>query len=137
MRGEAMFGGVLAIMVVLLAGFAVWSFERDRIGDFRPGYNTGQSDRPYLTSIADDEAIIPGQGLTDASYICQCFDDAKVVSSEGVDAEPARYRTGLIQCRSIGGEDAAQAWTAGWNAALSSAPWERTCLRYKATEGLR
>ena len=151
MRGEAIFGAVMAVMVLALAGFAVWSFEKDRFAGFDRydgRYDDGTPERPYLASLsradrpgdglarAGDNLALAGDGQTDASTVCQCFDEAKTIAGEGVDAEPARYRTGLTQCRSLGGPTAAAAWTAGWNAALSSAPWDKTCLRFKARENL-
>jgi len=41
------------------------------------------------------------------------------------------YRTGFQQCRSRGGVDAGDAWTAGWNSRLSGRPYEASCRAYK------
>lgn len=133
MRGEGLFGGLMALLVAGLVVYAVTDWKRGE-----RGYDRGQTapvDRPYLAYLTGDDDL-PEPGLTDASTVCQCFDEAKLIASEGTDAEPARYRTGLIQCRSLGQEEAADAWTAGWNAALASEPWEKTCLDFKASRNL-
>lgn len=119
---EAIFGGVLALVVLGVAIFAVMNttFSNGNQNTNTPVPNTasGPDMTPTLTSAA-------GQDL-----ICECYDAAFQLSGK-VDVISPEYRTGFQQCRARGGVDAGDAWTAGWNARLSGRPYEASCRAYK------
>ncbi len=120
---EAIFGGVLALVVLGVALFAVMntSFTGDDGGTSNPNMNTvssGPDMTPTLTATS-------GQDL-----ICECYDAAFQLAGK-VDVISPEYRTGFQQCRARGGVDGGDAWTAGWNARLSARPYEASCRSYK------
>jgi len=121
MQIEALFGGVLALVVL---GVAIYAITNTSFG----GPGEGGVSEPTVVAISGDPVVLTetsGQDL-----ICQCYDTgfdlagkAKVISPE--------YRTGFEQCRARGGVDGGDAWTAGWNARLSAKPYEASCRAYK------
>lgn len=120
---EAIFGGVLALVVLGVALFAVMntSFTGDDGGGANPGTDgaySGPDMTPTLTAVS-------GQDL-----ICECYDAAFQLAGK-VDVISPEYRTGFQQCRARGGVDGGDAWTAGWNARLSARPYEASCRAYK------
>ncbi len=121
---EAIFGFVLALVVLGIAAFAVMntSFPSDSGGAAgRPAANTtysGTVTPPVLAAAS-------GQDL-----ICECYDAGFALAGK-VDVTSPEYRTGFQQCRARGGVDAGDAWTAGWNARLSGRPYEASCRAYK------
>lgn len=120
---EAIFGGVLALVVLGVALFAVMNtgFAGGGDGGANPGADRGYSGpdmTPTLTAVS-------GQDL-----ICECYDAAFQLAGK-VDVISPEYRTGFQQCRARGGVDGGDAWTAGWNARLSARPYEASCRAYK------
>jgi hypothetical protein len=100
---EKVFGGVLALIVLLAAVFF-----------FSDAMRRGSTPPPSITQPST---------IIDASaddVICQCFHQA--MSSQ--------YRTGFESCRAVGGPSAGDAWTAGWNARVSSKPFQASCRSY-------
>ncbi len=122
---EAIFGGVLALVVLGVALFAVMntSFSTGSGGTAAPaaasnGSYSGAATVPTLTAAS-------GQDL-----VCECYDAAFQLAGKA-DVLSPEYRTGFQQCRARGGVDAGDAWTAGWNARLSAVPYEASCRSYK------
>ncbi|MEO1241321.1 MAG: hypothetical protein AAFX54_05385 [Pseudomonadota bacterium] len=123
LKVEAIFGGLLAVVVL---GVALYSIANTSFGGTiggGPGNNNGAT--PVSSTMTPTLTAAGGQDL-----ICQCYDEAfdlagkvKVISPE--------YRTGFEQCRARGGVDGGDAWTAGWNARLSAKPYEASCRAYK------
>jgi hypothetical protein len=120
---EAVFGGVLALVVLGIALFAVMntSFSSDG-GGAGPApvatANSGSAMTPTLTAVSGKDLV------------CECYDAAFQLASQSNVLSP-EYRTGFQQCRARGGVDAGDAWTAGWNSRLSGNPYEASCRAYK------
>ena len=121
---EAIFGGVLALVVLGVAFTAVMntSFPGDGAGPAPAPADemaySGAATTPTLTAVS-------GQDL-----ICECYDAAFDLAGQS-DVLSPDYRTGFQQCRARGGVDGGDAWTAGWNARLSGRPYEASCRSYK------
>ncbi|WDI32933.1 hypothetical protein PUV54_06950 [Hyphococcus flavus] len=120
---EAIFGGVLALVVLGVALYAVMNTNFAGAGgdgsNSSPGNTYSGADMtPTLTATT-------GQDL-----ICECYDAAFQLAGQ-VDVVSPEYRTGFQQCRARGGVDGGDAWTAGWNARLSARPYEASCRSYK------
>lgn len=118
---EALFGGVLALVVL---GVAIYAITNTTFGGPTGGtppetpVSTGPGATPILTAAS-------GQDL-----ICECYDEAFALAGQTKVLSP-EYRTGFEQCRARGGVDGGDAWTAGWNARLSAKPYEASCRAYK------
>ena len=120
---EAVFGGVLALIVLGVALFAVMNISfSSNTGAAAPAVTatttSGAATTPTLTAVS-------GQDL-----VCECYDAAFQLAGQ-VDVLSPDYRTGFQQCRARGGVDAGDAWTAGWNSRLSGRPYEASCRAYK------
>lgn len=119
---EAIFGGVLALVVLGVALFAVMNTNfSSGSGGTTPSVTTTSSSSvaaPTLTAVS-------GQDL-----VCECYDAAFQMAGQ-VEVLSPEYRTGFQQCRARGGIDAGDAWTAGWNSRLSGRPYEASCRSYK------
>jgi len=117
---EALFGGVLALVVLGIAVYAVanTSFGSSGPGNGRAISSTASNSTPIISASA-------GQDL-----ICECYNDAFDLAGKVKVISP-QYRTGFEQCRARGGVDGGDAWTAGWNARLSAKPYEASCRAYK------
>ena len=120
---EAMFGGVLALVFLSVAiYFTANTTFGNGGGTSTPGTTTvttaSSGSSPTLTATS-------GQDL-----ICECYDEAFRLAGKAQVLSP-EYRTGFEQCRARGGVDGGDAWTAGWNARLSAAPYEASCRAYK------
>ncbi len=118
---EALFGGVLALVVL---GVAVYAIANTTFGP-----SDGGSGQPQIVTVSG-EPVVLNASSTGQDLICECYDKGfdlagkvKVISPE--------YRTGFEQCRARGGVDGGDAWTAGWNARLSAKPYEASCKAYK------
>ena len=121
---EAIFGGVLALVVLGVAFFAVMNTS------FSSG-DGGVVTAPTSGSDYSGTAMTPT--LTAASgqdLICECYDAGFELAGQ-VEVLSPEYRTGFQQCRARGGVNAGDAWTAGWNARLSAAPYESSCRAYR------
>lgn len=120
MKGiEAVFGGVLALVVLgvmlyLLAG-------SDILGRTR-------GPKPPEVVIKP----VPGVGTpaTGEDVLCQCYDQAFDLAGDDVGVMSSEYRSGFQQCRAVAGEQGGNAWTAGWNARVSSKPFQAGCRSY-------
>lgn len=121
LKVEALFGGVLALVVLGVALYAIANTSFSGAGPAAPQTPvvTVSGDAPVLTADA------AGQDL-----ICECYDTAFDLAGK-VDVISPEYRTGFEQCRARGGVDGGDAWTAGWNARLSAKPYEASCRAYK------
>ncbi len=120
---EAVFGGVLALVVLSVAIYAAVNTTFGDNGGSTGGGSTG------ITTVSSGSAptltATSGQDL-----ICQCYDEAFQLAGKSKVLSP-EYRTGFEQCRARGGVDGGDAWTAGWNARLSAKPYEASCRAYK------
>ena len=123
---EAIFGGVLALLVLGIAVYAVintsFGAALGPAGDHRGG---GVAAAPGGRASALSLTAVSGQDL-----ICECYDDAFQLAGK-VDVLSPAYRTGFEQCRARAGVDGGEAWTAGWNSRLSARPYEASCRSYK------
>jgi len=121
---EAIFGGVLALVVLGVALYAVMNTS------FSSG--SGVETAPAATQVTYSSGA-PAPTISAASgqdLVCECYDAAFSLASQANVLSP-EYRTGFQQCRARGGVDAGDAWTAGWNARLSGRPYEASCRSYK------
>lgn len=112
-------GGVIVIFV---AAIAVYALMNSRLG--AGGDVAGPA----------DQAVIPGAAspstVSAAGDVCQCFEQAFRLAGSSVRVTDSQYRTGFEQCRAVYGVKGGDAWTAGWNARLSSRPFEATCRNF-------
>ena len=123
LRVEAIFGGLLALVVL---GVALYSVANTNFGGPLGGGSTGgNSVVPSANAATPTLTATSGQDL-----ICQCYDEAFALAGKVKVISP-EYRTGFEQCRARGGVDGGDAWTAGWNARLSARPYEASCRAYK------
>ena len=119
---EALFGGVLALVVLGIAIYAV--------------ANTSFGPTKGVAGGADPSFVNPGvkapviKATAGQDLICECYNDAFELAGK-VKVISAQYRTGFQQCRAMAGVDGGDAWTAGWSARRSSAPYESSCRAYK------
>ena len=129
MRGfniEAVFGGILALVVLGVAFYAITS---NTFGI--PGVNNGNTGgTPPTTTVSTNGTgpVLTSVGGQD--LVCECYDEAFDLAGKAGVLSP-EYRTGFEQCRARGGVDGGNAWTAGWNARLSAKPYEASCRAYK------
>lgn len=119
MKIEAVFGGILALFVLAIAVFAILNGPRGNGGD-----------DDYPTSPGNN-----GGGQVCGQSLCACFDDGFRLAQSDVGVMSAQYRTGFEYCRAQHGEPGSCAFTAGWNAALSSRPFEASCKTAIRREG--
>ena len=124
---EAIFGGVLALVVLGVALFAVMNTQF--------GSGPGEETAPVASapggSNASGSEMTPTLTATSGQdLVCECYDAAFSLAGQ-VDVLSPEYRTGFQQCRARGGVNAGDAWTAGWNARLSAAPYESSCRAYR------
>ena len=117
---EAAFGGILALVVLGIAVYALTSTTFNVAGGAPTGAATQTPVSPTPTVTA-----IGGQDL-----VCECYDKAFDLAGKVKVLSPD-YRTGFEQCRARGGVSGGDAWTAGWNARLSAKPYEASCRAYK------
>ncbi len=120
---EAVFGGILALVVLGAAIFMVAG-------------NGGWGNRPTPLpgpTYPDDSGPIVDASAGDIG--CQCFDQAFQLAGKDVSVMSSQYRTGFESCRAIGGAEGGDYWTAGWNARLSAKPFQATCRAYRGGRG--
>ena len=111
-------GGVIIVFIVALAIYALMNAQLGGPAAPQPG--------GPVVGIP----TTPGDGVSAGGNVCQCYDQAFRLAGSGVEVTSAQYRTGFEQCRAVYGQDGSDAWTAGWNARLSSRPFEATCRNY-------
>lgn len=129
MRGfniEAVFGGILALVVLGVAFYAITS---NTFGLPGVGSGSGGTVDPVTTvSTTGTGPVLTARNGQD--LVCECYDEAFDLAGK-VGVLSPEYRTGFEQCRARGGVDGGDAWTAGWNARLSAKPYEASCRSYK------
>ncbi|MEO1136663.1 MAG: hypothetical protein AAFW68_08645 [Pseudomonadota bacterium] len=121
---EAIFGGVLALVVLGIALFAVMNTS------FSNGAGAGTTTATTTTTVSGSDITPTLTAASGQDLICDCYDEAFELAGK-VDVLSPEYRTGFQQCRARGGVDGGDAWTAGWNARLSGRPYEASCRAYK------
>ena len=120
---EAVFGGVLVLLVITAAVVAVLSF---------PGKGG-----PRRVAKSEKSALAMVEEIKTADdVICKCYDAAFAIAGSDVDVMSSQYRAGFEQCRALGEAAAGAAWTDGWNARLSAKPYEASCRSYKRARGV-
>ena len=119
MRIEAIFGGIAGLFVLFLV---VYSLATTQFGS--------GSSTPARTSSGASVSTISARSVgTDG--VCECYNEAFKLAGSNVGVMSAEYRTGFEQCRALRGVEGGDAWTAGWNARLSSRPYEASCKSYR------
>ena len=117
---EAIFGGVLALLILGVAVFMVATTS----------FN-GPGEAPSTQRVVNVGTSPLIEARADADIVCQCYDQGRRLAASGVGVMSSQYRTGFEQCRAIGDIQGGDAWTAGWNAQLSAKPYEASCRAYK------
>ena len=118
---EALFGGVLALVVIAVAVYAVANTSV-------AGTDPAVEAVPIETHA--DIGPLALASTDDADLVCECYDKAFSLAS-ATSVLSTDYRTGFEQCRARAGIDGGDAWTAGWEARLHSRPYEASCKSYK------
>lgn len=114
---EAVFGGILALIVLGAAIFMVVG------GD----WGRAPTSTPTTATIITPTTVAGASAPTSAEDVyCQCFDDAFDLAREA-DILSSEYRAGFENCRAVAGIRGGEAWTAGWNARASSKPFQANC----------
>ncbi|NWG93556.1 MAG: hypothetical protein HXY21_13785 [Parvularculaceae bacterium] len=122
MKGiETVFAGILAIVVLgvalyLLAGSNIFGPRQPAPPEIVVGPTPGG---PAVASAED--------------VLCQCYDQAFDLAGENVGVMSSQYRTGFESCRAVAGATGGEAWTAGWNARVSSKPFQASCRAWLRT----
>lgn len=121
---EAIFGGILALVVLGAAIFMVAG-------------NGGWGSRPApLPKPGSAEASGPIVDASAGDISCQCFDQAFHLAGKDFGVMSSQYRTGFESCRAVGGVEGGDYWTAGWNARVSAKPFQATCRAYRNSRGV-
>ncbi|MEK7264565.1 MAG: hypothetical protein AAB227_00570 [Pseudomonadota bacterium] len=115
---EAIFGGILALIVLGAAIFMVAG------GEWGGGGTQPPPSGPVIGAPVNGGPDIPATGN---DVLCQCFDQAFDLAGENVGVMSSQYRTGFESCRAVAGSRGGDAWTAGWNARVSSKPFQASC----------
>lgn len=121
---EALFGGVLALVVIAVAAFAVANTSVSGAG------RTAETTEAVPVDPRADLKPVSLASRTDADLVCECYDKAFSLASS-TNVLSSEYRTGFEQCRARGGVDGGDAWTAGWQARISGRAYESSCKAYK------
>lgn len=114
---EAIFGGILALIVL---GAAIFMVAGGNWGSGAPTPPQGPVIEAPTTGVAD-------VGPAGNNVLCQCYDQAFDLAGENVGVMSSQYRTGFESCRAVAGARGGDAWTAGWNARVSSKPFQASC----------
>jgi hypothetical protein len=100
------------------------------------GWNTA---KPLPGSGGATTGPVAGGPIVEASagnVFCQCFDQGFALAGKDVGVMSSQYRAGFESCRAIGGAEAGDYWTAGWNARLSAKPFQASCRAYERSRGV-
>jgi hypothetical protein len=122
LKVEALFGGLLALVVL---GVAIYAITDTTFGGPGPA-----APQPTAVSASATRETPVFTQLGGQDLICECYDKAFSLAGKVTVLSP-EYRTGFEQCRARAGIDGGDAWTAGWNARLSARPYESSCRTYK------
>jgi len=122
---EALFGGVLALVVL---GVAIYAIANTSFGATKSGPSSAVF--PPEQAAANTNKPVTFRASSGQDLICECYDKGFDLAGKVKVLSPD-YRTGFEQCRARGGVDGGEAWTAGWNARLSARPYEASCRSYK------
>lgn len=122
---EAIFGGILALVVLgaaifMVAGNGGW----------------GSRPTPLPGPTFPDDSSSPIVDASAGDVLCQCFDQAFHLAGKDVGVMSSQYRTGFESCRAIASVEGGDYWTAGWNARLSAKPFQATCRAYRNSRGV-
>jgi len=117
MRIEAVFGGILVLFVLAIAAYAII---------------TGGNRRPVtIDPIGGGTTVATPVTASDRDgALCGCFSEGFNLAGSNVCVMSAQYRTGFEVCRTQLGEEGGCAFTAGWNARISSRPFEANCRSF-------
>lgn len=118
---EALFGGVLALVVL---GVAIYAVANTDFG----GRDLDGASSPAVTTMGKDVPII--RARAGRSLVCECYHDAFSLAGD-VNSVSPQFRTGFEQCRARAGQDGSDAWMAGWHARENARPYEASCKSYK------
>lgn len=113
---EAIFGGILALLVLGAAVFMLAGGEWTRGGS-----------QPSGGLVTIDPAGASTTVATGDDILCQCYDQAYDLAGQSVGVMSSQYRTGFESCRAVGGPKGGDAWTAGWNERLSARSFQASC----------
>lgn len=114
---DAIFGGILVLVILgatifMLAG-----------GEWKFGGASQTTPAPVITAPTAGPVV----GATANDVLCQCYDQAFDLAGKNVGVMSSQYRTGFESCRAVAGAAGGEAWTAGWNARISSKPFQASC----------
>ena len=122
MRIEAIFGGILAVLVLGVAVYALATTQFSG-GKSSNGGNAGFGEVSTVSTLRP--------AATESEGVCSCYNEAFKLAGSDVSVTSAQYRTGFEQCRTLLGVEGGDAWTAGWNSRLSAKPYESSCRSYR------
>ena len=115
---EAIFGSILVLVVLGAVAFMLAG------GQFGATPTTPAPPGPVIVAPAPGG---PAVASAADDVLCQCYDQGFDLAGENVDVMSSQYRTGFESCRAVAGARGGDAWTAGWNARLSSKPFQSSC----------
>lgn len=124
MKIDAIFGGLLALVVLAIAIFAV--------ANTNFGAGGGSATEPVSDPLNSGGVVIASA----EDIECQCFSQGFDLAGKDVGVMSSQYRTGFEQCRAVGGVSSGDAWTAGWNARLSAKPFAASCRTWRKSRGV-
>ena len=122
---EALFGGALALVVIVIAAVALANTDFETSKARQPA-----DDDPVPVKAETSLKNVTLSNKEDADLVCECFNKAFSLARNGK-VLSAEYRTGFEQCRTRAGYEGGDAWTAGWNARKESRAFESSCRAYK------
>lgn len=102
-----------------------------RSGDFSDAssaYSAGANE--CRQNLGDDGLLAWRQGWEKGRLICQCYNKGSKLAVSNVGVMSAEYRSGQQECRATLSDLGGDAWTAGWNASLSSERQTANCSAY-------
>ena len=122
---EALFGGVLALVVIAVAVYAVANTSVSG-----SGRQAGEPVEAVPIKTHADLRPVALDSIEDSDLVCECYDKAFSLADE-TSVLSTDYRTGFEQCRARAGINGGDAWTAGWEARKHARPYETSCKSYK------
>ena len=108
MKIEAIFGGVLALLVVAItAAFLLTK---------TPGIDSANA-APAVAIAGHPLDILRTAGVSTDTKICECLKQGRSYGAQGLGPNSAEYATGYTMCRDLAGPAAADAWSVGFETA--------------------